>query len=469
MKRITIALLFLGAFSVKAQDTQNDTIKVNSIETLKESIDDHSMRFSGLDERLATIESDLGKLTKIKVSGYMQVQYDMYDIWAEATSTTTGGVTTTTPAYHGSEVIKATSTVPGTFVTNSFYLRRARLKFTYEALDGVKFVLQPDLAFDKVSLKDAYVVLNDRWTKTFSLTMGQFNRLSYDVEYSSGSREVLERAKVTQTIYPNERDLGAKLEANFDTKYNIPFKLQLAFFNGNFGQGATTAQVKDVDNAKDFMARGVYNIKLPNAGLGIDLGAHLYSGKTEILNGTTLGTTVAPVFYDAKNVAFVPVVGDKLDKKWTGFETQIYYDFLGGMALKAEYISGTLSGVKNPTDVTLPNNNASFNFSGVRKFSGYYATLVKNIGVKNQLTARYDVFDPNTNLSGDDVKLTTDLKFSTWSFSFQHFFDDNLKIVLGYTAPTNEKSVNAGSIAKPDYFNRDKKDNTFTIRLQARF
>jgi hypothetical protein len=89
--------------------------------------------------------------------------------------------------------------------------------------------------------------------------------------------------------------------------------------------------------------------------------------------------------------------------------------------------------------------------------------------VKNQLTARYDVFDPNTNLSGDDVKLASDLKFSTWSFSFQHFFDDNLKIVLGYTLPTNEKSVNAGSIAKPDYFNRDKKDNTFTIRLQARF
>ena len=53
-------------------------------------------------------------------------------------------------------------------VTNSFYLRRARVKFTYETLEGVKFVIQPDFAVDKVSLKDAYVVLNDRWFQTYS-------------------------------------------------------------------------------------------------------------------------------------------------------------------------------------------------------------------------------------------------------------------------------------------------------------
>ncbi len=29
---------------------------------------------------------------------------------------------------------------------NTFYIRRARIKFTYEALDGVKFVLQPDFS-----------------------------------------------------------------------------------------------------------------------------------------------------------------------------------------------------------------------------------------------------------------------------------------------------------------------------------
>ena len=81
MKKITVAFLLLGAFVAKAQDVQNDTIKPASIESLKESVDEHSMKFAGLEERLATSDADLGKLTKIKGSGYIQAQYDMYDSW----------------------------------------------------------------------------------------------------------------------------------------------------------------------------------------------------------------------------------------------------------------------------------------------------------------------------------------------------------------------------------------------------
>ena len=79
---------------------------------------------------MAVNESDLGKLTKIKVSGYIQAQFESYQ---------DGLLKTNDPA-------------------NTFYIRRARVKFTYEATDGVKFVLQPDFSTGNLSLKDAYAV-----------------------------------------------------------------------------------------------------------------------------------------------------------------------------------------------------------------------------------------------------------------------------------------------------------------------
>lgn len=437
MKKITLAFLLLGAWMAKAQDVQKDTI----IQSLKETVDGHSMKFEGLDERLSEMSSDLSSLKKIKVSGYIQAQYDMYDNWSAA-------------GVHGTG---------SPLITNSFFLRRARIKFAYEAAEGVKFVLQPDFAFDKVSLKDAYVVLNDRWTKTFSLFMGQFDRPNYEIEYSSGSMEMLERTKMAGILYPGEKELGAKLEANFDTKYNFPLKLQLAVMNGNFNLGPIANQVKDVDNNKDVMVRAVYSLKLPSSGLGIDFGGHGYLGKTEILPGTTLTG-----FTDVNNASFTPAVGDKLNKKWFGAEMQVYYDFLGGLALKGEYIAGTLSGVNNPSGGTVANSNSSYNYSRVRDFKGFYAMFIKNIGVKNQFIARYDVWDPNTKVVDSQVTNAGDLKYSTWSLSWQYFFDDNIKINFGYSLPTNEKSANAGLVGT-DFANRDKRDNTFTIRLQAKF
>ena len=53
----------------------------------------------------------------------------------------------------------------------------------------------PTFHRETLALKDAYLVLNDRWTKAFSLTAGKFNRPNYEVEYSSSQRELPERSK----------------------------------------------------------------------------------------------------------------------------------------------------------------------------------------------------------------------------------------------------------------------------------
>jgi phosphate-selective porin len=353
----------------------------------------------------------------------------------------------------------ATDKIP---TTNSFSLRRARIKFTYEALDGVNLVLCPNFEIDRVRLTDVYVQLNDRWLHTFSLWVGLFNRPSYEVEYSSASREFAERTLMTRVLYPQERDQGAKLEANFLTQYEIPLKIQLAVLNGNFGLGESKNQVKDVDNTKDLMARAVYSLKFPSKGLGIDFGGLGYLGNNKVVTQTT----PPAVFTDVNGNKFTPVVGDNLKKEWFGGEMQVYYDFLGGTSFKSEYVRGTISGFKNtdfPAQV-----NPLFNANKVRNIEGYYFSLIKNVGKEHMLSARFDVFDPNTKKSGNEVDTIDDLKYHNWTFAYQYFFNENIKIMLSYLMPINEKSSNP-AITNPDYANVDHKDNILTLRFQARF
>jgi phosphate-selective porin len=400
MKQITRSLLLLllllpglNGLSQNASDTLNE--RFQSVEG----------RLNALDEKMAAHDADLGKLTKIKVSGYIQAQFESYQ---------DGLLKTNDP-------------------NNTFYIRRARVKFTYEAADGIKFVLQPDFSTGNLSLKDAYAVASLKKVPWLSLWAGQFNRLNYEVEYSSGQREVLERSKVIRSIYPGEREVGAKLEA---TPAAIPLKLQLALLNGNF----TGKEQKDVDSKKDLMARAVYSIKTP-FGMGIDIGAHGYYGGIQAKNKYISS-------YDAAMDSASSNTGSYLDKKWIGGEAQVFFDWLGGMALKGEYIAG-----KNATV-----GDSKSNPNKERKFSGYYAYLIKNIGKKNQFVARYDYYDPNTKLAGDEAK--KEVSYNTLTLAWQFYLNDNIRFSLNYEMPRNETNSTVP---------KDIKDNVFGIRMQAKF
>ena len=409
------------------------------IDSLKESIDEHKMKIAAFEERLATDESDLQKLTKIKFSGYIQVQYDYYDFSPKPTP------------------------------SNTFYIRRARLKATYEALDGVKFVLQPDYSTNSLSLKDAYVVINDRWSKIFSIWVGQFNRPNYEIEYTSSQREVFERSRLIRTLYPGEREIGAKLEAN---PQNLPFKLQFAVFNGNFN-GKDGKDARDIDNGKDLMVRAVYNFKFPKQGFGVDFGLHGYYG--------TFKTKDSKYVIDTENKLDSVTVGDLLPRKWAGAEMQIFWDFLGGMSLKGEYIMGQNATLgTTTTTVTQTGGTPSVISSGgtttttridsatttktvvtpnkTRNFSGFYVYLIKNIGPKNQFVAKYDNYDPNAALSGDKSK--SELYYNTLTLAWEHYYDENIRFTVGYEIPMNETNASA---------KKDILDNTFSVRIQAKF
>jgi phosphate-selective porin len=377
-----------------------------NIDSLNEKIENHEGRINSLDERVLVNESDLGKLNKIKVSGYIQAQFESYQ----------------------EDLVKTNDP------NNTLYIRRARVKFTYEATDGVKFVLQPDFSTGNLSLKDAYAVVNIPKLKSLSLWAGQFNRLNYEVEYSSSQREVLERSRVIRTIYPGEREIGLKLEY---TPSQVPLKLQLAMLNGNF----TGKEAKDIDSRKDFMARATYSFRLTGAGMGIDIGAHGYWG-------SLMAKTKYVLDYEDRmdTVSFTP--GSYLDKRWIGAEIQFFYDLLGGMSLKGEYIAGKNAFI----------GDSQANPYKIKRFSGYYAYLIKNVGKKNQFVARYDYLDPNTKLSGDDAG--KDIAYSTLAIAWQFYLNDNIRLTLQYDMPWNETNSTT-----PD----DLKDNVLGIRVQAKF
>jgi phosphate-selective porin len=411
-KFLAIAILSVATIYAYSQ-TQTQTI-----DSLKDVIQRIDGKTTALDERVLVNEADLGKLTKIKISGYIQAEYRNYE----------------------SGLVKYANFDP----YSTFLIRRARIKFTYEALDGVKFVLQPDFSTGNLALKDAYAVVNIPKLKDWTIWAGQMNRPNYEVEYSSGQRETMERSRVIRSIYPGEREIGAKLEYSGS---KVPLKFQLMVMNGNF----TGAQPIDVDTKKDLMSRLVYSVKLPSAGVGIDFGVNGYYGGTRVKTNPFV-STVNPLIVDSV------ALGTYLDKHWMGGEIQIFADVLGGLSIKGEYMAGvnnfaSLTGLAG----TIAQKKGDPN--KVRNFSGYYIYLIKNIGSKNQFVAKYDYYDPNTKTSGDGSTLT-ELSYKTWTVAWQYYLNDNIRLSAQYEIPKNETNTAVPS---------DLKDKTFTLRIQAKF
>jgi len=521
MKKLSYLLLTLGMIipflftaNTGLAQKQVDEIKKEQ-DTLKENVSTLRDKISGIEERIATAEADLTKLTKIKLSGYIQAQ------WVH---------------------LEAASAYP----SNLFQVRRARIKFQYEPVKGVVFVLQPDFVPGNITIKDAYAQVNEPWLKTFSLWAGKFNRPNYEVEYSSSNREVPERSRVIRAIYPDERAIGAKLEI---APPKVPIKFQLAVFNGNdgisinnpvynYGTGKwdnvnTVGQNTDFDNYKDLMGRLTYAFKLGRWG-GLTIGAHGYYGQIKA-NSTDL------INSDYTYNKSLDNVGKGVKKNWVGFEAQFYADILGGLAIKGEYIFGVNSTpgyngsakfsssstvLKNDTltmttlTTTTVNNAPAIS----RNFMGYYIYLIKNIGKRNQIAVRYDYYNPNTKLSSDQIgtakwdakvadvvkdnktyagtdpviitnnqtktitanKLTSgvnDIPYGTWTFAYTYFFDDNIKFMIAYEMPMNKKvgvvDANGNGNVLSDYtvngiksaydYSNVIKQNTLTLRVQVKF
>lgn len=393
------------------------------------------------------LQSDLYILKKLKISGYIQAQYQIAD---------TAGIS---------------SFVGGNFpaaVDNRFDVRRGRLKFTYTS--GLSSsVIQFDVTQRGVNFKDVFLSVTEPWKSSLSLTMGMFNRpFSFENEYSSSLRESPERSRIVQVFLPGERDLGAKLsfQAPKPSKWNI-LKIEAGLFNGT-----GLAGTNDFDSFKDFIGNIGITKTTRNEKINYGLRFSYYNGgikqgnKFVYSNIETNPSGILAWIVDSTSSN----LNGKAKREYLGVDAQLTWDLPFGItALRGEYITGHQAGSSSssssPNTGTAPTGDTY-----IRPFTGGYVILAQNImQSKHQLVVKYDWYDPNTEVSKDDIgksgsKLTgTDIMYSTIGIGWNYRLNTNVKFMAYYDIVTNETSQNLSG------FTKDLKDNVLTLRLQYKF
>ena len=224
-----------------------------------------------IEENVDTTQSTLAKLyqdneifKRIKINGYIQAQFQYADSAGEK-------------SYDGGDFPAG--------VDKRFAVRRGRIRFQYDepvnskGFSTSQYVMQFDITERGLVIKDAFLKVTDPWIGWASLTFGVQNRpFGYEIVYSSNLRESPERGRMSQIVFPNERDLGAmiSIQGPKASRWNW-IKLDAGMFNGT-GAPGVGANTSDFDKFKDFIGRiGITrNNRAENIRYG--LGASYYAG-----------------------------------------------------------------------------------------------------------------------------------------------------------------------------------------------
>jgi hypothetical protein len=421
---ITVSVFFgkLFAQDIPSQDTLANTVK--------------------------TIQSDLKSLKKLKLSGLIQAQLQFAD---------SNGIA---------------SFAGGNFNANTdkrFSVRRGRLKATYTGNLSL-FVVQIDVTEKGVGIKDAYLRFTYPKFKALHLTAGVFLRpFGFEVGYSSSSRETPERGRMSQTIFPGERDLGMMLTFQMPKESPLHFlTIDAGMFNGAGGTAV------DFDYQKDFIGRIRADRTTKSQKISYGLGFSYYDGgwRQGRKNEYTMGTDSAGVssfVLDNDTANF----GQIAKRTYMGADFQFSIDWVIGITtLRAEYITGQQPGSSSSTTSvsTQPTSDTYF-----RTFDGAYFYFIQDIWkTKHQLVVKYDWFDPNLDVAGNDIGKSIsggsykktgsgDLKYTTLGLGWNYKYDNNIKVSLYYDMVTNETSSNLSGWTK------DRNDNVWTFRVQYKF
>lgn len=354
--------------------------------------------------------------------------------------------------------------------SNRFMLRRARLKVDYKLpgkiddFPAALFTFQFEATERDVNVRDMFVRLYEPRKHNLSLTAGLFARpFGFEVNLSSSYRESPERGRMSQILMPSERDLGAMVsyESQSKARRNPLFKYDIGFFNGQGKSGPA-----EFDSFKDLISRLTLkpmplsrNLTL-GAGLSLLRGGWRQATKYKYEMAQKNGSPAFQVDSSLSNI------GDKAPRHYYGADAQLALKHAWGKTeWRAEYWRGKQPGTEATTvnPGTLPQSPTY-----IRQFDGAFFYFLQNIvNERWELVAKYDWYDPNTEVAGAAITSTAnlhdaDIRFSTFGFGLNHYFNDNVKLLLYYDIVRNEETSLPG-------FESDVKDNVFTCRLQLRF
>lgn len=416
--RILLALFIMTLMIGQVARAQSETDSLKEVvQTLREKLD-------GVSENLNTMNSDVSILKGLKVSGYLQARYEYID-------TILGG------------------TAPNS--NSNIYIRRGRIKFTFQPGASSKYVIYFDASKNTVTLKEAYVELYRRIQRNnFTLTVGQQNwPFGYEIEYSSSKRDFPERSAAENVLFKGERDRGVNLT------WALPKYLQ---FNLGVFQGAglddATFTWFDPTKQKDIILRAKAKLGM------VDVGVSGYFGKKAIAGSAAVAATTT--WFDAngdsvmqKNeikttAAKAAVAAAEYDKRRYGIDAQVYFDVLpvGGSAVRTEFYYGD-------------DYNSSAN-DKMASGKGFYLWLSQTLGKKFAAAARYDFWDPNVH--GDYTDKSPKKKddaTGTMSLAIHYFWDSWVRVTAAYDIP---RLLKDGSLTSRSPY--DPKDNRFTLQFQ---
>lgn len=388
-------------------------------------------------------------ITSLKFSGYIHAQFQKAD---------SAGI----PSYAGGNFAAG--------VDNRFAIRRGRFKVDYQKQDKAgnvlnQAVVQIDFTQNGLVLRDAYVntlLPNANW---LGVKLGAMDKpFGYEIGYSSSTRETPERGRMSQILFPGEKDLGGQL-------YILPtkgspfrfFKWELGWYNG------TGVNAADFDSYKDFITHLSFfekDVKKPlqlSGGLSYFNGGHRYGTKYIY---SIQGTVHGPSWVIADSST------DNLNKQskqvFYGVDAQASYKWSGGLSLfKAEFITGTTTG--SSTGSATP-KELVITDAYERNFEGMYVYLIHQFkNSKHTAVIKYDYYDPNTKVSNAEIgkdpaaKLNLgDIKFSTLGMGYIYKMDQNWSITAYYDKVWNQATQLSN-------YKTDIKDDVFTLKFAYRF
>lgn len=375
-----------------------------------------SGKIESLNEQVQVMQTDVDKLKKFKFSGYIQVRWEHSEDQSDSVRVAGANITSVN--------------------RERFYIRRARVKLTYDSSPLSQGVVYFDAGADRqVRLLEAYLTLLDPWTPDHrhGFTIGQMNvPFGYEIERSSSVRELPERSRAENVLFPGERDRGAKIVSAWTPQ----IETVVAIVNGPGINSVPFGTIGDPTDGKDFV------------------------GRLRISQGTF---DVAGSYYGGREVS--PLTGPdiEVDKTRIGGDAQLYYaaPSLGGGSFKGEFYSGKNLNADSlrvlvptppaggPTLLRVGADPAHL----ATDFVGWYAMWVQNIGEKLQFAARYEQFDPNTDLDHD--------QFERWNVGVNFFYDGFTRLTAAWEMPITDRAVGAGFV--------DPDDNLWTVQFQHKF
>lgn len=433
-KKLTLVLA-LGVNILFSQEAATESLSNDSLTKLVRKFDDQ-----------------LIKLNRLNISGYLQPQFQIAD---------SAG---------------AHSFAGGNFAPNSnsrYMMRRGRIKFTYTH-NNAMYMLNTDWTEKGVNIRETYVRVTDPWTKWVSLTTGLIQvRFSHDLTYSSSSRETPERARMFQILFPTERDLQSFVTVQ------APKSSKLHMFKGDFAIMNGAGVGPEFDSHKDFSGRVSLSNASKSGKITYGMGVSYLSGAWGQNRGLGASFNKKAIYTTTANsngsgdVGFAPSFADTANKyalvkrEYIGFDAQLSIDWAPGITtLRAEYIQGQQPGTSSSSTSM---GAAPLSELYVRQFNGASLYFVQNIvNSKHQLVFKYDWFDPNTKVNGNQIgkagtnTKTGDIKYTTIGFGWNYSIAKNTKMTFYYDIVTNEKTQLSG-------YSKDVKDNVFTVRMQYVF